>query len=204
MTVKELVDKYCNGKDDEKLFNAIIHITYEFGHEWPYELDENEDEFRNLDEDDLVKLFITKVNLYICDYWKLIEHVDDILHDNYCGRVVIYGSFDLFDIGGFLDVTFLKLFEICLKEAGYVKDGTLYCDSEETKEEYEFIAKYASKFADGLDIYDFLDYLKDNGLDVYNDDDSICYGSKTVYTFDDNITSLEEAKEILKEIKAKL
>ena len=53
-------------------------------------------------------------------------------------------------------------------------------------------------------IYDFLEYLKDNGLDVYNDDIDICYEEKTVYVFIDNITTADEAEEILKKIKAKI
>ena len=212
VSIDNLIEKYCNGTDDIKLFYSILYLIGDIS-DFDYKIAEDEEEVSKLDLDALINAFVDKADFNSIatedpDQNDTVELIDAYMNDDYNGGQSIHYAF-YFDpdecetftqrsakiLGPFLEANRF------ITDPGY--PNTYFRDNE-VYEDYKFRCDYASEYFDGLDIDDFLKYLKDIGLDVYTDDNDIVYIDKTVYTFEDNIYTKQEADEIVSKIKSKI
>ena len=204
MTAQELVKKYCNGTNDIDLFKVLVKAA---GILDVYEDSSIEEDLEDFNLAELIDEFVKAADYKSIsenDDEDVLSNIDSIQNDNYYNNRILTGVFWLDNMDCDFGEGAAKLIKPLLEIRKYISYEDCYFLDEETLASFKLREKYASEFSEGLDIYDFLEYLKDNGLDVYNDDVDICYEEKTVYVFIDNITTADEAEEILKKIKAKI
>lgn len=204
MTEQDLIKKYCNGTNDIELFRVLANAAGIFDVYDSYSIEEDLDDF---DLAELIDEFVKAADyksIYANDTEDVLDKINRVQNDNYYNNRVLTGIFWLDNMDSDFGDGAAKLIKPLLEVAKYIAYDFCYFIDEETLESYKLRAQYASEFSEGLDLYDFIEYLNDNGLDVYDDDIDICYGAKTVYVFTDNITTADEAKEILNKIKAKI
>ena len=197
MIVEELLKQY-NG---EELLRAICNYfenSSSFGG-CSFENDDIQDiDFNDEEFNDIIDTLIEEIFKKYDDKFKDI--LDDILDD-------IYDTFYYHWYSGVYesDNDFSKIGDILVKRNGWIMDeyGDYFIDNE-TMENFHFLSKYDGLETGNVDIYNFLDYVKDCGInDIYNDDVDIFYNSSTIFEFpyEDGITSKEEADEYIKKIK---
>lgn len=213
MTTEELVKKYCNGKDDQKLFNTIVYylnIIYDMPFEnLKYELTESKGEFDSLDIQEIVNEFINKADYNSIDFNDILEQMNKYENCDYYFDNGIYYVFDTSE-EGYIPRELWDIMIPYLNSIGYIhdEDGMYYKD-QETYDDFEFVNDYASDFSSGIDLYDLTQYLNDNDIEISFKEKlqgifSLYYNDKFICDFDTQkpIYHKKDAEAILNKIKS--